>query len=153
MTFHQRPWSRPANLVPKAASRRIDDKGPTRNAAWLAHVRSLPCLCCYAGAQQQPCEAHHPKGLFPRTTGKRISDLLVLPLCSPGHHRSGPDALHNTGDELDWWRRHGVDPYGVILSQLAGCRDPDKEEAVAMVKLARQRTYEAPTPTGHPNDR
>jgi hypothetical protein len=80
--------------------------------------------------------------------GRRISDLLCLPLCD-WHHTDGPGALHTTGDEAHWWRAHGVEPYGQILSYLAGCRDPDKEEAVAMVKLTRQRAYEAAlTPEG-----
>jgi len=47
--------------------------------------------------------------------------------------------LHRTGDELGWWRRMGVEPYGVILSMLAGCRDPSKDDAVAFVKAQRER--------------
>jgi hypothetical protein len=133
-----KPWERPASLVPKPHTRRLDDKGPARNSVWLARIRSLPCLCCPHGRQSHPTEAHHPKGLFPRTIGKRISDLLCLPLCQ-WHHTMAPDALHRTGDELRWWRSIGVDPYGVILSQLAGCRDPDRDEAVAFVKLWRER--------------
>lgn len=140
MTFgRSKPWTRPELLVPKAQTRRLDDKGPVRNTGWLARVRTLPCLCCPHGRQQRPTEAHHTKGLFPRTTGKRISDLLCLQLCQ-WHHTLGPDALHRTGDEQAWWRCMGVDPYGVILSNLAGCRDPNKDEAVAFVKLHRERT-------------
>lgn len=70
--------------------------------------------------------------------GVRISHLLCLPLCD-WHHTTGPDALHRTLDELDWWRRHGIEPYGQILSQLAQCRDPDRDEAIAFVKLHRER--------------
>jgi hypothetical protein len=73
--------------------------------------------------------------------GVRISDLLCLPLCDR-HHDQWPGSLHKHGDELGWWRSMGVDPYGVILSQLAGCRDPDKDQAVAFVKLQRERAYE-----------
>ena len=130
-------WERPAPLVPKPQTRMGFDKGPARSTAWLAHVRTLPCMCCPHGRQQSPTRAHHTKGLFPRTMGRRISDLLTLPLCD-GHHTDGPDALHREGDELAWWRRHGVDPYGVILSQLAACRDPERDEAIALVKLARE---------------
>jgi hypothetical protein len=133
-----KPWERPAPFVPKPQTRRLDDKGPSRNSAWLAHIRSLPCLCCAHGGQRHPTEAHHPKGLFPRTIGKRISDLLALQLCQ-WHHTLAPDALHRTGDEQRWWRSKGVDPYGVILSNLAGCRDPDKGEAMDFVKLWRER--------------
>lgn len=136
-----RPWERPASLVPKPSTRRQDDKGPDRNSAWLAYIRKRPCLCCPDGHQMHPTEAHHPKGLFPRTLGKRISDLLALQLCQ-WHHTIGPDALHRTGDEAHWWRSHGIDPYGVILSNLAGCRDPDKDQAVAFVKLHRERAWQ-----------
>jgi len=139
MLARKKPFTRPESFIPKATTRRLDDKGPTRNAAWLVHIRSRPCLCCFNGHQQHPTEAHHPKGLFPRTTGKRISDLLCLPLCQ-WHHTIAPDALHRTGDEARWWRSQGIDPYGMILSVLAGCRDPERDEARAFVKLHCERS-------------
>lgn len=138
MFARKKPWERPAPLVPKLVGASAIDKGPARSAAWLARIRSLPCLCCPHGKQTTPTQAHHPKGLFPRTIGKRISDLLCLQLCDK-HHTIGPGALHQTGDELGWWRAHGIDPYGVILSNLAGCRDPNKDEAVALVRHYRER--------------
>lgn len=141
MTFASRkPWTRPHPLIAKAQTRMLVDKGPARNTAWLARIRGLPCLCCPHGRQTTPTRAHHTKGLFPRTMGKRISDLLCLPLCDQ-HHTDGPGALHSTGDELQWWRSMGAEPYGCILSCLAGCRDPDRDEAVALVKLHRERAY------------
>lgn len=139
MTFGRpKPYTRPELLIAKAQTRRQDQKGPTRSTSWRAVVRTKPCLICAHGQQQHPTEAHHPKGLFPRTAGKRISDLLCLQLCQR-HHSFGEDALHATLDELGWWRRMGIDPYGVILSNLAGCRDPDRDEAIAFVKLHRER--------------
>lgn len=138
MLARNKPYTRPTPLVPKVTGERLDEKGPARSSDWLSRVRSLPCICCPHGRQTTPTRAHHPKGLFPRTAGKRISDLLCLQLCDK-HHTDGPDALHRTGDEIGWWRRHGVDPYGVILSNLAGCRDPRKEEAVAFVLIYRER--------------
>ena len=146
MTFaRNKPWSRPEPLVPKAGTRRQDDKGPDRSPAWLARVRSLPCLACFSGQQTTPTRAHHPKGLFQRTMGVRVSDLLCLPLCD-SHHTDGPDALHKTGDELHWWKSHGIEPYGCILSMLAGCREPGRDEAIASVKAARERADLKPTP-------
>lgn len=138
MTWRPKPWTRPEPLVPKAQTRSTVDKGPDRNSAWLAHIRGLPCLCCPHGRQTGPSRAHHTRGLFPRTMGKRISDLLCLQLCD-WHHTAGPGALHKTGDEITWWRSMGVDPFGVLLSNLAGCRDPNKDEAVAFVKIHRER--------------
>jgi hypothetical protein len=138
MLARKKPWSRPAPLIAKITGERIDDKGPQRNGAWLDRIRSLPCLCCGHGRQQHPTRAHHPKGLFPRTMGVRISDLLCLPLCDY-HHTDAPGALHRSGDELHWWRSMGAEPYGCILSCLAGCRDPGRDEAIAFVKLHRER--------------
>lgn len=138
MLSRGKPWHRPEPLVAKAQTRSLVDKGPARSADWLARIRSLPCLCCPDGKQTSPTRAHHPRGLFPRTMGRRIADLLCLQLCDD-HHTVGPDALHRTGDELGWWRRMGVDPYGVILSNLAGCRDPNKDEAISFVRLHRER--------------
>lgn len=73
-----------------------------------------------------------------RESSARMSDLLCLQLCD-WHHTIGPAALHRTGDEAAWWRSQGVDPYGVILSNLAGCRDPNRDEAIAFVKIHRER--------------
>lgn len=139
MTWARKPYQRPSPLIAKPQTRSADPRGPTRSGTWLAIVRTKPCLVCAHGQQRHPTEAHHTKGLFPRTAGKRISDLLAAPLCQ-WHHTMGPDALHRTLDESGWWRRMGVDAYSVILSQLAGCRDPDRDEAAAFVKLHRERT-------------
>lgn len=138
MTWRTKPYTRPEPLIAKPQTRSAFDKGPARSTDWLTRIRSKPCLCCPHGSQQGPTRAHHPKGLFPRTIGRRISDLLCLQLCD-WHHTIGPAALHRTGDEAAWWRSQGVDPYGVILSNLAGCRDPNRDEAVAFVKIHRER--------------
>lgn len=138
MLAKKKPWARPEPLVPRAQTRRLDDKGPTRSTDWLAQVRQRPCLVCAFGQQTSPTRAHHPKGLFPRTMGRRISDLLCLPLCDHDH-TDGPDALHRGGDELGWWRSRGIDPYGVLLSMLVQCREPERDEARAFVKLIREQ--------------
>lgn len=138
MTWARKPWTRPDPLVAKPQTRSAIDKGPARSGDWLARIRSKPCLICAHNCQTGPSRAHHTRGLFPRTMGVRVSDLLCLPLCD-WHHTTGPDALHKTGDEAAWWRRMGVDPYGVILSNLAGCRDPSRDEAIAFVKIHRER--------------
>lgn len=136
-----KPWTRPAPLVAKPQTRRLDDKGPNRNAGWLNHIRALPCLVCIPGQQEHPTRAHHPRGLFPRTMGVRVSDLLCLPLCDR-HHDIWPGSLHKAGNEAAWWQAQGIEPYGVILSQLAQCRDPERDEAIAFVKMHRARSQE-----------
>lgn len=138
MLAKKKPWERPAPLVAKHSGRRLDDKGPARSAAWLGNIRARACLCCPHGRQTTPTRAHHPKGLFPRTMGRRVSDLLCLPLCDQ-HHTDGPGALHSTGNELRWWRSMGVDPFGVLLSILSACREPERDEAIAFVKIHRAK--------------
>lgn len=119
MTFRRKPWKKPPPLVPKVLGESVVDKGPARDSAFLARIRGLPCLICVPGQQTAPTEAHHPKGLFPRTMGKRISDHTCCPLCR-WHHQDGPDALHKTGDEAGWWERMGVDPLAFIRSSREG---------------------------------
>jgi hypothetical protein len=42
--------------------------------------------------------------------GRRVSDEFAVPLCRT-HHR----AVHQHGDEVDWWRSAGIDP--VVIAQ------------------------------------
>ena len=92
---------RPALLVPKSLGKRLEPKpeAPVRDAAHLQRVREYGCLIC-----RRPAQAHHLKGLFPRTMGTRIGDDKTAPLC-PEHHAE----LHS-GSERAFWSENGVDP-------------------------------------------
>lgn len=63
--------------------------------AYLARVRSLPCVICqeYGMRQNSPTEAHHVKsGRFGRL---RTPDHMAIPLCHSHHNKLRPYA----GDE------------------------------------------------------
>jgi DNA recombination protein Rad52 len=72
-----------------------------RDKAHLQFVASHACLIC----GRQPCDPHHVRHAQPRALGQKVSDEFTVPLCR-GHHRQ----LHQTGDEVAWWREHKIDP-------------------------------------------
>ena len=72
-------------------------KKKTIKAPWyLEWVRTLPCVVCGSWSQ-----AHHLKGHGHGGTGKKVSDLWVMPLCAE-HHAE----LHNHG-HVTWERKYG----------------------------------------------
>ena len=72
-----------------------------RNKDHLRYVASQPCLIC----RRKPSEAHHIRYAEPTAIGMKVGDNWTVPLC-PVHHR----ALHDHGNEEDWWRRRATDP-------------------------------------------
>ena len=66
-------------------------------------VATLPCLVC----ARTPSQAHHLRFAQPRSMGSKVSDEFTVPLCGI-HHR----ALHDVGDEEQWWQEHGIDAKG-----------------------------------------
>lgn len=73
--------------------------------AYMRDVKRLPCCICGAHG---PSEAHHT--INGRYSGRKTSDLNVIPLCAPCH-RTGPNAIHN--GSRSWMERNGPD-YGYI---------------------------------------
>jgi ERF superfamily len=68
------------------------------------HVKSVakyPCLIC----GRRPADAHHLRFVQSPALGRKVSDEFTVPLCR-GHHRE----VHRCGDEVDWWRKTGIDP-------------------------------------------
>lgn len=63
---------------------------PTRNARYLAWIRTLPCVVC---GTRRGIEASHtgPHGL-----GQKSPDTSAIPLCTK-HHRTGNDSYHRLG--------------------------------------------------------
>lgn len=70
-----------------------------RDKAHLRYVATQPCLIC----GRQPSDPHHLKFAQPRALGLKVSDEFTVPLCR-GHHRQ----LHQAGNEIAWWERHGI---------------------------------------------
>lgn len=63
---------------------------PPRSRAYLAWIRTLPCIIC---GETRGIEASHtgPHGL-----GQKSSDYSAVPLCVK-HHRTGNDSYHRLG--------------------------------------------------------
>jgi len=83
------------------------------DAAYLAHVRRLPCCICY---DETSVEAHHPRNVADdpniRYVGlsTKASDRWAVPLCGR-HHRE----LHAFGSEREFWASYGLDPYAIAM--------------------------------------
>ena len=78
----------------------------------LAFIRLLPS--CISG--ERPCDAAHISAGNPlynkkRTGGaQKASDCWAVPLTRAEH-----EAQTNHGDELGWWRSHGIDPFELAI--------------------------------------
>ncbi len=83
-------------MILKTRSRSKVSKGPARDARHLARVRLERCLFC--DCDGIPRQAHHVRCIAYRSMGKRVSDYLAVPLCSPCHRM-----LHE-GKEEHFWR-------------------------------------------------
>lgn len=81
---------------------------PVKRAAYLAFIRSLPCVI----TRQHGVEAAHlsfarPElGHFGRGKSQKASDRWCLPL-SPSFHA----AQHAAGNERRWWMDYAPDPH------------------------------------------
>lgn len=91
-------------------------KGPIMSETHLNRIRAMECIVTGAVRSYDHSThrisrvvAHHPRGLFPRTMGKRITDFLAVPLLSE-EHDDYPGSLHKHGDEADWWKLKRRDP-------------------------------------------
>lgn len=88
-----------------------------KSEAHLDFIRSLPCVCCGNDIQT---EAAHIRSGDPyygkRNTGmsEKPDDKWTLPLCFEHHGEQ------HRGNELQFWKRYGVNPFVLALS-LYGC--------------------------------
>src|SRR5262249_21714183 len=78
----------------------ISEPKRLRDKAHLKFVATQPCLVC----GRQPADTHHLRFAQPRAIGLKVSDEFTVPLCR-GHHRE----LHQTGNELGWWKDRNID--------------------------------------------
>lgn len=102
--------------------------------AYLAYVRTLPCLICARGSSD-PAHIRAAAPLYgKRYTGKaeKPDDKWVLPLCR--HHHT---AQHRES-ELGWWAGMGIpDPFAVAATLYAnrpGASNPPRPERRKIVK-------------------
>jgi hypothetical protein len=79
---------------------------PTRNAKYLAWIRTLPCLVC---GRTTGVEAAHTG---PHGVAQKSPDTSAVPLCVR-HHRTGRDSYHKLGPRA-FERRHRFDIRSVV---------------------------------------
>ncbi len=109
---------------------------PAKDSDYLAWLHKLPC--CISG--RTPVQAAHLSttnvnwGHFGRGKSQKASDRFALPLHAHLH------ANQHAGNELDFWKRHGVNPYlsAVILHGMF-CDGMDPEMAGAIVARLRSK--------------
>jgi hypothetical protein len=70
----------------------------------LRFVALQPCLVC----GRSPSDAHHLRFAQSRALGRKNSDEFTVPLCRMHHTQN-----HRVGDEVEWWRKSGIDPLQV----------------------------------------
>ena len=94
-----------------------NDKASKKTASFkdeghLAFVRKLPSPI----SGQTPCDPAHIRAGSPLHNKKRTggaqkpSDCWIVPLTRQEH-----DAQHAHGDELEWWRLQGIDPFELAI--------------------------------------
>jgi hypothetical protein len=90
--------------------RSVKGLAPLRDPAYLAWIRTLPCVVCLAGeiSQHSPTEAAH---VGERGLRQKCSDRHTVPLCGE-HHREGPYAQHRIGARF--WMFWGLDRDAII---------------------------------------
>ena len=87
---------------PLRARTRLKPRGKTKYArrprdhAYMAWVKSLPCVGPFPHQCQGPSEAHHA-GV--RGLGQRAEDSTAIPLCRNAHH-----AWHSGGEAFAGWQ-------------------------------------------------
>jgi hypothetical protein len=79
---------------------------PTRNPAYLAWIRTQPCVIC---GRTGWIEAAHT-GL--RGLGQKSSDTSAIPLCAK-HHRTGKDSYHRLGAR-QFAQTHNLDIAAIV---------------------------------------
>ena len=92
-----------------------------RDREHLRFVSMQECMIC----GRSPCHAHHVNYLQPRGIGQKASDEFTVPLCAI-HHR----ALHDAGNEVQWWTAMNVDPAPIALSLWKRSRSTAVEDEV-----------------------
>lgn len=109
--------------------------------AFLAFVRTKNCCRCWAHPQSQ---AAHIRTGSPahgkRQTGfgEKPSDRWAVPLCA-ACHLDDPDFVHRTGNEAEFWRRAGVDPFVLAEKLWAEFEKLYPRAAAAKPKRAKRK--------------
>jgi hypothetical protein len=107
-------------------------RGPDRDVAYLAWIRTLACAVC---GKESGVEAAHTTALGPRGLSQESSDYSAIPLCI-WQHRGNADSYHALGE------RKFVEMHGLDIRELAGrliwlyrgdCDGPSRTQANFLV--------------------
>ena len=120
---------------PEAFSMPRQRRPRQRNDAHLDFIRGLVCAVC----GKRPVDPAHLRAPNP-SYGKRLTgmaekpdDQWTTPLCRTHH-----DEQHDFGDEVEWWRTKGIDPFSLAtrLYAVSG----DDEAAMQIIREHRGQT-------------
>lgn len=98
----------------------------------LKFIRTLPCLVCGSRNTIQAAHIRAGNAVYAKRAtgaGEKPSDQWCLPLCAAHHEEQ------HRGNEITFWRQHGIDPFRVAQSLYQLCGDEAAAELV--IKLAR----------------
>jgi hypothetical protein len=112
-----------------------------RSDLHLKWIRTLPCAIC---GKQGSIHAAHLRAASPRhgklatPIGRKPDDSWTTPLCVE-HHVLDEGAQHQ-GQELAFWKSHGIDPF--VLALALWRASGDDELAFLIITELLQRTPE-----------
>lgn len=107
--------------------------------AHLKAIRFLPCVICL----KRPVEAAHIRtasllhGKRSVGVGEKSDDRWTLPLCSNSGGKPGHHSEQHSMNEMEFYKRYGVDPFGTALALWGS--EGDEEAMLVIVERARTR--------------
>jgi hypothetical protein len=111
------------------------------DGAHLDAIRSCPCAICGTTVGVEAAHLRSGDARYAKPSagaGTRPDDRWSTPMCAR-HHRDGPDAQH-TMNELEFWRRHGIDPFWLAAALWSA--SPSVERMTRIVNSARMSAAE-----------
>lgn len=121
-------------IHPEAFSR-VRQRQPRRQSSdHLKFIRSLPCVVCGSRKNVQAAHIRMANRVYgKRETGmsEKSSDKFCTSLCAEHH------AEQHTGNEAEFWKRYGLDPFFIATALYA--HSGDEETASDVIKLARTK--------------
>ena len=93
----------PERKPPVKAKRATPRRGPERNPAYLAWIRTLPCTACKREGQNEAAHTGTDGGM-----SQKASDYSCIPLCADCHTRRADSYHRIAGGRLGFERRYRV---------------------------------------------
>lgn len=100
-----------ARVAPQKDAFVIPKRKPVKSKDYLAFIGALPCVIT-GRSGVQVCHLNFARpdlGHFGRGKQTRAGDRWCLPMIPEKH------AEQHTGNEKEFWRKHGIDPHVVAL--------------------------------------